>query len=175
MRCSCRASTRPRGDLDRGPRLELARLHTWEQALDLDRVDAARTEVLRRLRAAGDRKAEAVLRRPGVVASRDEAGEERISRADRGDGLDRRGGDLVDVSFVPALDRGDAALRAGDHGIHRPQLDQAREAVEQVLAIVELMADGSLRLAHVRGDGGWLGANRGGQRLALGVDDRLDA
>ena len=51
---------------DGGPRLELARLHAGEQALDLGRIDAAGAEVLRRLGAAGDREAQALLRRAAV-------------------------------------------------------------------------------------------------------------
>src|SRR5215210_7054848 len=156
-----------RPDLDRGSRLELARFHAAQQALDLRGIDAAGAEMLRGLRAAGDGESQTLLRRAPVVACRGEAGEEGVSRTDCGDRFDGRCRDLVEVALVVgALDRGDAALRPGDHGVSRAQLDQARQAVEQVLAIVELMADRSLRLSDVRGHCGGLGPDRGDERLA---------
>ena len=60
-----------------------------EQALDLAGVDQARAEVLGRLRAAGDAVDQAVLGAQAVVAGGDEAGEERVARADGRARLDR--------------------------------------------------------------------------------------
>src|ERR687896_1362314 len=72
-----------------GGGLEGLDAHLREEALDLALLQHAGPEVLRRLRPAGDREAQAVLRVAPAVACRDEAREQRVARADGRDRLER--------------------------------------------------------------------------------------
>ena len=128
--------------------------------------------MLRRLGAAGDSVGQAVLDRPLGAARRDEAGQERISRADAGDrgqGLDRGLEEVLGVSFADQRDT--ARCRRHDRllGAHPDEIGQ--RGVE-VLRLGELVADGLLGLADVGDDDRGLRLQADPHRLAVGVQQR---
>ena len=75
----------------------------------------------------------------------------------------------------PVTDRGDAAVGPGDRGLRGPETEQLRHPADDVVAIGELLPDQLLGLALVRGHHRGPGADPGQHRLALGIEDHLDA
>ena len=76
---------------------------------------------------------------------------------------------------APLADHRDAAVGSGDRGLTGSQADQLGQAVDEVVAVGELLPDQLLGLELVRGDDRGAGPQAGQHRLALGVEDRLDA
>ena len=126
--------------------------------------------MLGRLGAAGDAVGEALLGRAALVAGGDVAGQEGVAGADRGDRLQRLGVDLEQAPLGALADRRDAAVGPGDRRLAGAEPDQLGEALGEVAAVGELLADQLLGLALVRGDHRGAGADAGQHRLALGVE-----
>ena len=90
-------------------------------------------------------------------------------------GLQRLGVDLEQAPLRPLADRGDAAFGPGDRRLGGAEADQLVEALGEVAAVGELLADQLLGLALVRGHHRGAGADPGQHRLALGVEHDGDA
>src|ERR687895_1163565 len=152
--------------LDRGS-LERLDAHLREEAVDLALLQHAGPEVLRRLRPAGDREAQAVLRVAAPVAGRHEPGQQGVARADRGDRLERLEGRPGKAALASLAEHRQAAVGERDDPLPRSHLDHLAERAPAVLLVSELVAHEALRLELVRADHVRAPARGQQERLAL--------
>ena len=128
--------------------------------------------MLGRLGAAGDREAQALLRRAAVVARRDEAGEEGVAGADRRDRLDRRARSPRRHARWSSPSSSEATQPSGRVITASPapsstRLRRPSSASSRSLNSWPTAPSASRTFGR---HGGGAGAERGEQRLALGVD-----
>src|ERR1700743_1935997 len=102
-----------------------------EQALDAIGLHQPRAQVLRGLRAAGDAVGERVLDRLALIAGGDEAGQERVARADRRARLDRPrpDPDAVEQRLGILVHAGEAAVVHGHDRLARAELADLLDGV----------------------------------------------
>src|SRR6185503_14252007 len=130
-------------------RLELGDLDRADQPARLARLEPARADLQRRRRAGGDRRAQGFLVRAPVEPRRDERGQQHVARADRRDRIDPRRGRPVARGLALVSQQRPAARLARDQDVARAHLGDRLEAGEEVVVVVELLADERLGLALV--------------------------
>src|SRR6266511_176669 len=139
------------------------------------RIEAPRSDLERRSGARRDGAPERLLGRAFGGEGGDEAGEQDVSGADGRDGIDP-GGRGAEVQLVALLPQERiAAGLLGDQHVSGSELGDLVECEDEVLLLVQLLADEALGLVLVRRDEERLGLRTEPQRLALRVEHGLDA
>ena len=141
----------------------------------LARVEASRAELDDRGRGAPDRRSQRVADAGAVEALGEIAAEQNVSGADGCDRLDarNRGAEPLRPPLLAHEREARGLLR--DEDVARAEVGDRVERHDEVLLVHELLADEALGLLLVRGDEERLRLDAEPQRLALAVEDALDA
>src|SRR3954454_7392714 len=156
-------------------RLELGNLDRADQAAGLARLEPARTDLERGRGPGGHCRAECLLIGAAIESRRDEGGEQDVAGADDRDGVDQWRGRAVAARGTLVSEQRPAAGLTRDQGVPRPELGDRLQAGEEVVVVVELLADERLGLALVRRDEQRLGLHAQAQRLTLRVEHGVRA
>src|SRR5215212_1011431 len=133
-------------------RFQLGDLDRAREPVGLALVEAARTHLQRRCRPGRDRLAKRVLRRFALEMSREEGGQQDVARTNGRNRLDARRADAVAMSRPLLPKQREATRLLRDQNVPHAALGDRLEADDEILVLVELLADKALCLVLVRRD-----------------------
>src|SRR5919201_648760 len=156
-----------------GHRFQLGDLDGAGKPAELALLEPSRSDLERRGGSRGHRRAEGVFRRLALQPRGQERRQEDVSRADDRDGIDARRGRAEPVRRALLAEQRVAPGRLRDQHVAGAPLGDRVEADDEVVDLVELLADETLGLVLIRRHQVRLGVDAESQGLAFRVQNRV--